>query len=231
MEMNRRTALLGLGAIATAGGAAFGSGAFSQVTADRSVTVTTAGDAAALLELSATDEHTEFVDQSAGTIEFNLDGGTVASGDGFNYKGVSYIEPLFEITNNGSETVGIRIGSTTNTAASIAQATVDGETGTNCFQFASGGDTIEMVFYIPRSGTEDTGVGFLDGGLETLKDGDNDSIVMNSFGGATGDTNLEPGAFIEIGFVIDATGVGSANIGAGTELLNEVAVVASGDGV
>jgi hypothetical protein len=51
MKMNRRNALIGLGAIATGGGAVFGSGAFSTVDADRSVSVTLANDTNANLQL------------------------------------------------------------------------------------------------------------------------------------------------------------------------------------
>jgi hypothetical protein len=53
MKMNRRNALLGIGAIATGGGALFGSGAFSQVSADRTVRIGVEGDGAAQLQLAA----------------------------------------------------------------------------------------------------------------------------------------------------------------------------------
>lgn len=52
MAMNRRNVLIGLGAIAAGGGAAFGSGAFSQVEADRAATFSVTNDGSALLGLS-----------------------------------------------------------------------------------------------------------------------------------------------------------------------------------
>lgn len=72
MKMNRRNVLLGLGAIATGGGAMFGSGAFSQVSADRTVDITATGDGAALLQLSN------------GTGATGIVGKTNASGDAGN---------------------------------------------------------------------------------------------------------------------------------------------------
>jgi DMSO/TMAO reductase YedYZ molybdopterin-dependent catalytic subunit len=54
MAMNRRNVLVGLGAVAVGGGAAFGSGAFSQVSANRTVDLQSTGDNSALVTLSPT---------------------------------------------------------------------------------------------------------------------------------------------------------------------------------
>ena len=51
--MNRRTFVLGLGTIATGSAAAVGSGAFTSVEADRNISVETADDSAAFLQLDA----------------------------------------------------------------------------------------------------------------------------------------------------------------------------------
>ena len=50
--MNRRNVLIGLGVVAAGGGAALGTGAFSSVEANRSVTVSTTSDSGALLSLA-----------------------------------------------------------------------------------------------------------------------------------------------------------------------------------
>lgn len=52
MRMNRRNVLVGLGTIVAGGGAALGTGAFSSVKADRTVTVNTAGDSGSLIALN-----------------------------------------------------------------------------------------------------------------------------------------------------------------------------------
>ncbi|WP_272045078.1 hypothetical protein [Halorubrum ezzemoulense] len=51
--MNRRNVLLGLGTAAAGSGAVFGSGAFTQVEADRSITVGVSGDSSAQVQLEA----------------------------------------------------------------------------------------------------------------------------------------------------------------------------------
>ncbi|PSP95317.1 hypothetical protein BRC84_03380 [Halobacteriales archaeon QS_1_68_44] len=52
MAMNRRNVLIGLGTVAAGGGAALGTGAFSQVEADRTADFTVTSDDSALLKLS-----------------------------------------------------------------------------------------------------------------------------------------------------------------------------------
>ena len=53
MAMNRRNVLIGLGTVAAGGGAVLGTGAFSQVEAERTVNVGVSGDASAAVELTA----------------------------------------------------------------------------------------------------------------------------------------------------------------------------------
>lgn len=53
MRMNRRNVLAGIGALTAGGGAVFGSGAFSQVEADRSMSVGVANDSSAYLQLQS----------------------------------------------------------------------------------------------------------------------------------------------------------------------------------
>jgi hypothetical protein len=119
--MNRRTVLAGLGSL-TAGGLAVGSGAFTSVNAERSVSVATSRDSDAYLELvpigrgfrSATD---------GPELEFNIPGLGETGDDGYNEQdpegvGVDSVyrfgrdgqadEPgLFEIRNQGTQPVRV----------------------------------------------------------------------------------------------------------------------------
>lgn len=97
MKMNRRNALLGMGAIATGGGAVFGSGAFSSVQADRAVTLNVTDDTTALLGLSA--NNTDIANDSAngdGT-ELGIDGSSL------NPSAITEFNNAFDITNNGTD--------------------------------------------------------------------------------------------------------------------------------
>ncbi|WP_162991485.1 hypothetical protein [Halostella salina] len=53
--MNRRNVLIGLGTAVVGGGAAFGSGAFTNVEAERTVDLQTSGDGSAQVQLSVSD--------------------------------------------------------------------------------------------------------------------------------------------------------------------------------
>jgi len=65
MAMNRRNVLIGLGAVAAGGGAAIGTGAFSQVEASRTVSASTTGDGGAYVSFTNTDG--AYVDTSGGS--------------------------------------------------------------------------------------------------------------------------------------------------------------------
>ncbi|AGB30265.1 hypothetical protein Natpe_0333 [Natrinema pellirubrum DSM 15624] len=65
--MNRRNVLLGLGTIVAGGGAALGSGAFSQAEAQRSVSVSLEGDSSGLLRPTVNDGDYEGVDSNTTT--------------------------------------------------------------------------------------------------------------------------------------------------------------------
>lgn len=67
MVLNRKTTLLVLGAFVIAGGVVLATGAFSQVEADRTMTIDTAGDGSALLGLEAnTSDYAGLEDSSTG---------------------------------------------------------------------------------------------------------------------------------------------------------------------
>ncbi|WP_162989755.1 hypothetical protein [Natronorubrum halophilum] len=100
--MNRRNVLVGLGTIVAGGGAALGTGAFSSVEADRSVTLETTGDASALLQFSATSSVAS-TDGGSGDGQLEFDETTL------NEDAVTTFDPAFTVENTGGEDVGFYV--------------------------------------------------------------------------------------------------------------------------
>jgi len=94
---NRRKFIAGLGALATGSAAAMGTGAFSQVTADRTVSVSVAGDGAAYLDLNPVSEYASI--SSGG--ELTLDFGNLNQDSDFRFYDV------FQVTNTTDEPLAI----------------------------------------------------------------------------------------------------------------------------
>lgn len=90
--VTRRSTLIGLGGLLSGGGALLGTGAFTAVEAERSVSMETAGDANAFLSLEVIDE--EYVDVTDGTIEFDVLGDATTQ-----------FEDLVDVRNRGTQTV------------------------------------------------------------------------------------------------------------------------------
>ncbi|ADD05201.2 uncharacterized protein Nmag_1625 [Natrialba magadii ATCC 43099] len=108
--MQRRKFVLGMGALATGSAAAFGTGAFSSVEAHREVTVEFEGDSEAYLGLSGDDTYvTDDTDNSRLTIDIGGGSGTEAGGQGLNEYAVTTISDIVQITNQGTETVGVQL--------------------------------------------------------------------------------------------------------------------------
>lgn len=80
-----------------AGGAALGSGAFSQVEADRTVSVNTAGDGSALLQFVVDDSYNGISDSADDTVALNF--------EDINQDAVTTFEGALTVTNNGSDEV------------------------------------------------------------------------------------------------------------------------------
>ena len=76
-KMNRRNVLLGLGTAAAGSGIVFGSGAFTQVQADRDLAVTVSDDASAVLGINADGsngavDESEFVSEGSDGVAFEI---------------------------------------------------------------------------------------------------------------------------------------------------------------
>jgi len=97
--MERRKFIIGAGALATGSAAAVGTGAFSSVEADRNLTVEVDNDTEGFLGLEAADDTPYVEEDDHGRIEFDF------SDSGFNPDSITQFDPLFTMTNNGSNTV------------------------------------------------------------------------------------------------------------------------------
>ena len=108
--MNRRTLLKALGAVGAGGAAVTGTGAFTNVTADRTATVSVEGDANAYLSLSGTsNENDEYLTTNSGELGIDLDSGNAVpgGGTGVNANAITVIENLFEVRNQGTQEITV----------------------------------------------------------------------------------------------------------------------------
>lgn len=116
--MKRRGLLAGVGALAAGGSAAIGTGAFTRVTATRSVSVNVADEDQAYLALDELDG-TEFQNAtfaSQGTVneislDFNDENGTGDGSDGVGLNSVYEFDNVFQIKNQGTQSVEVEITS------------------------------------------------------------------------------------------------------------------------
>ncbi|MES3161238.1 MAG: hypothetical protein PPP55_06665 [Halorubrum sp.] len=112
--MERRKFVIGAGALATGSAAAIGSGAFTSVTADRSIQVDVADDSDAFLALEGKDtpNGNEYVedDGTDGTLSLDFSE-TEESGaeGGLNQNADTIIRDLFEIQNQGTQEVVVGV--------------------------------------------------------------------------------------------------------------------------
>ena len=107
--MNRRNVLIGLGTVAAGGGAALGTGAFSQVEASRTVGISTAGDSAALLSLSVDTSYNGISDGSATDNGTNSENTIQVDLGQINDDATTTFDEALTIENNGSSSVDISI--------------------------------------------------------------------------------------------------------------------------
>ena len=177
MKLNRRNTLIGLGSLVAGSGALIGTGAFSSVEADRSVTVNTAGDGAANIQLSAKSPEATVSD---GTLSVDL--------SKINFDAVTDFGEVFGITNNtaGSSDINVHleVGGDDSTGATVnggkIENTFDGQTVEIDFtasgtSFAGSGNSIT----IPSGNTENVSIKIDTTGVDTsLTDVDNQTTLL-----------------------------------------------------
>jgi hypothetical protein len=105
MELSRRSVVMGLGGLIAGAGAVLGTGAFTTVEAERTVSVETAGDANAFLAITPGSEGDQYVEAN-GTVEIDITD-TNAGGQGVNQNATTAIDQLLEVTNNGTQDVAV----------------------------------------------------------------------------------------------------------------------------
>ena len=108
--MERRKFIIGAGALATGSAAAVGTGAFSSVEANRDVNVDVTGDASAYLGLIPTSAYAQNPSGSSEIrLNFNDDSDPAGGGEGLNADGITTFNSVFEIQNQGDNSVRIGI--------------------------------------------------------------------------------------------------------------------------
>jgi hypothetical protein len=109
MGLSRRNATIGLGGLIAGGGALVGTGAFTTVQAERSVSVETTGDASASLALAPSGEpNGDYADGGGNTdtIEITLDSSAGENAaQGLNQDAITTIRRIVTVTNNGTQPV------------------------------------------------------------------------------------------------------------------------------
>jgi hypothetical protein len=116
--MERRKFLLGAGSAAVGTSAVVGSGAFTSVSAERTIDVSVAGDDSAFLAVEPADTPNgdAYAEQTGDTVELNFDGtadftdvsGT-GGGSGINDRALVEFANVLTITNQGTQDVGLKI--------------------------------------------------------------------------------------------------------------------------
>jgi hypothetical protein len=107
--MQRRNLLIGMGSLTAGGAAAVGTGAFTSVEAERSVSVAVADDSNAFLSLSKVSDSAnsqDYVDASGNQISLVLDDSD-NGGSGFNANAETRIDDILQVRNQGTQTVNV----------------------------------------------------------------------------------------------------------------------------
>jgi len=129
-----------------------GSGAFSTVTAERTVSVDVAEDGSALLELRPhTGENGAYASTPGGQLEISFDGVGAA---GVNQNATTTLGDVFNVTNQGTATADVYITKSGANADLVTFETADGtriDGGAGSASVAVGG-TIEVTIEIDTTG-------------------------------------------------------------------------------
>jgi len=97
--------LVGLGGLLTGGGTVLGTGAFTTVEAERTVSVETAGDANAFLGIQPGSEGDEYIiEDENGQIGISITS-TSVGGQGVNQNAITAVDQLLQVTNNGKNKI------------------------------------------------------------------------------------------------------------------------------
>jgi len=119
--MQRRKFIAGMGSLAAAGAAGIGTGAFTSVEADRSLSIDTAGDANAFLGFTKAgdgsgpypnaQEYVTLPEDGQLSLDFTQSDDTAGSASGINENAKTTFDNLFDVTNNGTQEVVLSVKS------------------------------------------------------------------------------------------------------------------------
>lgn len=205
MKSNRRSVLIGLGALTVGGGAVFGTGAFSTVEADRSVTVNIDGDSAGLIALNPDGDgaSSDVVQLVNGLLEINFDA-AASDSQGVNLDASTFVGDITDgtsvdtnaltITNNGSNTVDISFNISYDSAHS---------------GLTDGNEDNVLKLWTDTSGASTT---------SGIDGGDFGNLVANSLTLASGDT-------ANIALEIDTVGLTTADVDTSAPLFETTATI------
>jgi hypothetical protein len=106
---NRRSVLIGLSGVVAGGGALFGTGAFTTVTAERAVSVETAGDASALLQLTGNEDYGDDDTDVAEHVSTTDTGTLQLTFDSINRNAVTRFDDLLSVANQGTQEIKLYV--------------------------------------------------------------------------------------------------------------------------
>ncbi|WP_147441086.1 hypothetical protein [Halorubrum sp. Atlit-26R] len=131
--MRRRKLLIGIGAAAAGGSAAFGTEAFTSVQAERNVDVSVAGDQSSFIAIQplSSENADEYVNTESGdnTVELELDGDNSGPGEGVTQDAVTQLEDLFRVVNQGSQPVSVYFEDDSDAVTFRVSGSADGFSG------------------------------------------------------------------------------------------------------
>ncbi|WP_080510505.1 hypothetical protein [Halorubrum coriense] len=178
--MQRRKFVVGLGALASGSAAAVGTGAFTSVTADRSVTVSVTGDESAYLGMDAEGStNGAYANESGddGDLSINFDDLSngddlteTSGGSGVNPSAVTTAEDVFRITNQGTQEVEVDLSGGSNISV------------TDPSSYSAGSDDVYIFFNESGTGT-------------SVSSG-------NKLTGSASDIELAPGDVVQVDVVV-----------------------------
>lgn len=136
MKLTRRKAIGGIALGAATVGAGLGTGAFSQVEADRTLDIELADDANALLTIAPNNDATaasggvasfdgpgnlneypgstgEYLNTSNGTVSIDVTDANITDAAGVNREAITRFIDLIRVENNGTQDVGVRVDAPT----------------------------------------------------------------------------------------------------------------------
>jgi hypothetical protein len=109
MPINKRKWVAALGLVAVMTGVVFGTGAFTQVEAERTVDVDVADDSEAFLGIYETTGNYTQTTSGTSTVEITLNDSSSANGIGVNDRAVTTVDSVINISNQGTQPVDISV--------------------------------------------------------------------------------------------------------------------------